>query len=109
MFLGFGGFGRMRQRTRRLLAAVGVSLLLGFQIFSAAYIAHEAEHECCGHGCPVCVQLQQYVAYFQLAGSGLEADAAVVSLPSVAAEQTVPAEVLPQSRSLVAQKVQFNE
>ena len=106
---GFGRFGRERQRLRQFFAAVGVAFLLGFQVFSAAYLAHEADHDCCGDGCPVCVQLQQCVENFQLTGSGLEADAAVVSLPSVAAEQTVPAEVLPQSRSLVDQKVQFNE
>ena len=99
----------MRQRTRRLLAAVGGALLLGFQIFSAAYIAHEAEHECCGHGCPVCVQLQQCVANFQLTGPGLEADTAVVSLPILATERLVPIKVALPNRSLVAQKIQFNE
>ena len=106
---GFGRFGRIRQRTRRLLAAVGATVLLGFQLFSSAYIVLEADHDCCGEGCTVCFQIQQCSESFQLTGSGLEVDAAVASLPSVAADQTVPAEVLPQSRSLVAQKVQFNE
>lgn len=106
---GFGRFGRVRQRTRRLLAAVGAAVLLGSQAFSSAYIALEADHDCCGEGCPVCFQIQQCAENLQLTGSGLEADAAVVSLPSVAADLTVPTEVLPQSRSLVAQKVQFNE
>ena len=106
---GFGRFGRIRQRTRRLLAAVGAAVLLGVQVFSSAYIALEADHDCHGEGCPVCFQIQQCAENFQLTGSGLEADAAVVSLPSVAADLTIPTEVLPQSRSLVAQKVQFNE
>ena len=106
---GFGQFGRMRQRTRRILAAVGVALLLGFQILSTAYIIHEADHDCCGEGCPVCVQLEQCVANFQQTGTGIEADTAVVSLPVFAADAAIPAEVQPQSLSLVAQKVQFNE
>ncbi len=106
---GFGRFGRIRQRTRRLLAAVGVAFLLGIQVFSAAYVAHEADHDCCGEECPVCVQLQQCVANFHLTGSGLEEDTTIVSLPILAAVRTVPIEVLPQCRSLVAQKVQFNE
>ena len=106
---GFGRFGRVRQQTRRLLAAVGVAFLLGCQIFSVAYIAHEADHDCEGEGCPVCVQLQQCVANFQLTGSGLEADTTTVSLPIVVADRIVPIEVLPQCRSLVTQKVQFNE
>ena len=99
----------MRQRTRRFLAAAGVGFLLGFQAFSTAYLIHEADHECCGEGCPTCVQLQQCVANFQLTGSGLEADTAVVSLPIIAADRILPVEVLPPNRSLVAQKVQFNE
>ncbi len=106
---GFGRFGRMYQQTQRLLAAVGVAFLLGFQIFSAAYIAHEADHECCGDGCPVCVQLQQCVANFQLIGSGLEADATSAPVPIITADQIVPVEVLPPPQSLVALKVQFNE
>lgn len=106
---GFGRFGRIRQRARRLLAAVGAAVLLGFQVFSSAYIVLESDHDCHGEGCPICFHIQQCTENFQLTGSGLEADAAVVSLPCVAADQTVPAEVLPQSRSLVAQKVQFNE
>ncbi len=106
---GFGRFGRVRQRIRRLLAAVGVAFLLGFQILSAAYVAHEADHDCSGEGCPICVQLQQCVANFQLTGSGLEADSAVVSLPIIAADRIVPVDVALPNRSLVAQKIQFNE
>ena len=106
---GFGRFGRVRQKTRRFLAAVGVAILLGFQAFSTAYVIHEADHECSGEGCQVCVQLQQCVANFQLTGSGLEADTAVVSLPIVATVRIVPVEVALPNRSLVAQKIQFNE
>ena len=106
---GFGRFGRIRQRTRRFLAAVGVALLLGFQAFSAIYITHEADHDCNGDDCPICVQLQQCVANFQLTGSGLEADAASVSLPVFAADRIIPVDVALPNRSLVAQKIQFNE
>ncbi|MBQ3097635.1 MAG: hypothetical protein IJI54_02570 [Kiritimatiellae bacterium] len=107
--MGFGLFGRIRQRTRRLLAAAGVALLLGFQTLSAIYITHEADHDCNGDDCPICVQLQQCVANFQLTGSGLEADAASVSLPVFAADRIIPVDVALPNRSLVAQKIQFNE
>jgi len=106
---GFGRFGRIRQRTRRFFAAVGVAFLLGFQAFSTAYLIHEADHDCHGEGCPICVQLQQCVANFQLTGPGLEADTAVVSLPITAPDRIVPVEVALSNRSLVAQKIQFNE
>ncbi len=106
---GFGQFGRMRQRTRRILAAVGVALLLGFQILSTAYIIHEADHDCCGEECPVCVQLRQCVANFHLTGSGIEADTTAVPIPVFAADAAIPAEVQLPILSLVSQKVQFNE
>ena len=91
------------------MAAVGVAMLLGFQVLSTGYVAHEADHDCCGEGCPICIQLQQCVANFQLTGSGLEADTAVVSLPIIAAVRILPVEVALPNRSLVAQKIQFNE
>ena len=43
---GLGRFGRVRQKTRRFLAAVAAGLFLAFQVFSAAYIVHEADHDC---------------------------------------------------------------
>ena len=107
--LGFGQFGRVREKTRRILSAVAAALFLGFQVFSAAYIIHETDHDCCGEGCPICVQLEQCVSNFQQTGSGLEADTTAVSLPTIVADRIVPVEVLPQCRSLVTQKVQFNE
>ena len=107
--LGFGQFGRIRQRTRRFLAAVGVALLLGVQAFSTVYIAHEADHDCCGDDCPICVQLQQCVANFQLTGSGLETDTATVPFPICATDRIIPVDVVQSCRSLVAQKIQFNE
>ena len=107
--MGFGLFGRIRQRTRRLLTAAGAALLLGVQALSAIYITHEADHDCNGDDCPICVQLQQCVANFQLTGSGLEADAASVPLPVCVADRIVPVDVVQSCRSIVAQKVQFNE
>ena len=93
--LGSGKLGRIRRRTRRLLAAVGVALLLGFPVLSAVYVTHEADHDCCGDDCPICVQLQQCVANFHLTGSGLEADTATVSLPICAADRIIPVDVVP--------------
>ncbi len=105
----FSRLGRAGQKTRRILAAVGAAFLLGVQVLSAAYVAHEADHDCSGEGCPICVQIQHCVANFQLTGTGTEADATTASLPITAADPIVPTEAVPTIRSLVAQKVQFNE
>ena len=109
VMFGFGRFGRMRQRTRQFLAAVGVAILLGFQVFSAAYVAHEADHECSGEGCPVCVQLQQCVANFQLAGSGLSSNPPQIGIPQTF-EGIAPVSVVElPSLTLVSLKVRFND
>ena len=106
---GFGRFGRMRQRTRRLLAAVGAAFLLGFQVISAAYIVHEADHECCGEECPVCVQLHQCAANFQLTGSGLPSDPPQIGVPPTF-EGIDPVSVVElPSLTLVSLKVRFND
>ena len=106
---GFGRFGRIRQRTRRLLAAVGAAFLLGFQVVSAAYIVHEADHECCGADCPVCVQLQQCVANFQLTGSGLPSDPPQVGVLPVFEGIASAAGVELPALTLVSLKVRLND
>ena len=111
--LGFGHFGRVREKTRRLLAAAGVALLLGFQALSAAYAIHEADHSHDHDGdeskCPVCLQLRHCIANFHLTGPGLDADATTASAPVAGALPVFPAEIALPSRTLVALKVQFNE
>ena len=109
IMFGFGRFGRVRQRTRRFLAAVGAAFLLGFQVFSAAYVAHETDHDCCGDGCPVCVQLQQCVANFQLAGSGLPSEPPHIGIPPTFEGIAPVADVEWPSLTLVSFKVRFND
>ncbi len=40
-----------RKRAGALLLAVGMALVL---FVSSAFLLHEAGHDCCGEGCPVC-------------------------------------------------------
>ena len=42
---------RNRRRLWALLLCLGLVAALSV---SAAYIVHEADHDCCGEGCPVC-------------------------------------------------------
>ena len=107
--LGVGRIGLFSQKARRLFAAVGAAVLLGFQVFSTAYVIHEADHECSGEGCPVCVQLQQCVANFQLAGSGLPSDPPQIGVPPTF-EGIDPVSVVElPSLTLVSLKVRFND
>lgn len=106
--LGVGRIGLFSQKARRLFSAVGAAILLGFQVFSTAYVVHEADHECSGEGCPVCVQLQQCVANFQLAGSGLPSDQPQIGVPPTFEGIAPVAAVELPSLTLVSLKVRFN-
>jgi len=107
--LGFNRFGHARDRIRRLLAVAGVALLLGFQAFSTITIIHEADHKCSCEDCPVCHELQQCVAYFQITGSGLEPNPAPLVEPVVFRDVVPCATVEPAHPTLVSLKVRLNE
>jgi len=107
--LGFGHLGRARQETRRLLAAIGVAFLLGVQALSTITIVHEADHDCCGEDCPVCAELQQCMAYFQLTGSGLEPEPLRLDQPTADEALAPVAAIEPIHPTLVSLKVRLDE
>ncbi len=107
--LGFGRFGRARQKIRRLLAVVGVSLLLGYQAFSAVVVIHEADHHCHGKDCPICMQIHQCVANFILTGSGFEPVHTQPDQPKYAGD-IIPAKLAETVHpTLVSLKVRMDE
>ncbi len=107
--LGFGTIGRKRQKIRRLLAAVSVALLLGVQALSAAYLAHEAYHECDGDHCQICLQLQHCIANFQLIGSGFEPEPMRLDTPAADTDVIPVAAVKPPRITLISLKVRMDE
>ena len=54
---------------RRIFSGVLAAFLLAALFFSSAFVAAEADHDCCGHDCPICLEMQNCVANFQLLGS----------------------------------------
>ena len=47
-----------RRRVSALILCVGLVLILAV---STAFIAHEADHDCCGEECPVCRMIALHV------------------------------------------------
>lgn len=45
-------------RSFRIAAGIMGLMMLVFVLFSAFYIAVEADHDCCGEGCPICACIQ---------------------------------------------------
>lgn len=69
--------------SRRIFSGLCAAFLLAVVFFSSAFIAHEANHDCSGHDCPVCQEMQAFVANVQLLGSSV-GGTALVATPSVA-------------------------
>ena len=51
-----------------MLAIVMISLI----VLSVGYIVREANHDCTGEDCPVCVQIEQCLNNFRTLGTGME-------------------------------------
>ncbi len=60
---------KISRRTGALLLLLSFAAVL---FLSSAYMIHEADHECCGHDCPVCAHIARMAALmesFALAGA----------------------------------------
>ena len=74
---------RPNAHTRRVLSGLCAAFVLATLAFSSVFVTVEADHDCGGHDCPVCLELQNCVANFQLLGSALDGEAAVPVPPAV--------------------------
>jgi len=75
----------LRERARRLVAGCLLLAFLASGLFSVLFVAHEAEHDCCGHDCPVCLALAQCAATLQLLGASRAPAQSVATLLSAPA------------------------
>jgi len=70
-----------RKRAGALLLCIGLVLVLSV---STAFIAHEADHDCTGEDCPVCLVLAINLRLLRAAGLALPVLTALFSLPASA-------------------------
>ena len=54
-----------RKRIGALMLCIGLILVLSV---SAAFIAHEADHDCCGEECPVCRMIAIHIRLLRTLG-----------------------------------------
>ena len=62
------------------MAGLCAAFVLATLAFSSVLVTVEADHDCHGHDCPVCQDMQICVANFQLLGSALGGEAVVPAL-----------------------------
>lgn len=70
---------RAIDRIRKMLSGLCGAFLLFSILFSSFFVIAEADHDCTGEECPTCVRLQVCLESFQLTGTPLPNDAALLS------------------------------
>lgn len=60
---------RPNAHTRRVLTGLCAAFMLATLAFSSVFVTVEADHDCDGHDCPICLEMQNCVANFLLLGS----------------------------------------
>ena len=73
---------RPNSMNRRVFSGLCAAFLLATLLFSSAFVADEADHDCSGHDCPTCLVIQNCIANLQLLGSS-PGGTATVSAPAV--------------------------
>ncbi len=96
-------------RFKRMPAIIMGILLSAIVLFSAFYIAAEAEHDCSGEDCPICVCIQQCERTLQQIAAGITELAATL-IPAILLAITVPLTVwVSVQGTLVSRKVRLND
>ncbi len=76
------GFIRNKRAFMTVAIIAGI-LLLSVSLFSAFYVTSEANHDCCGEGCPICAHIDQCTSILRSAGDGSAILGAVLLLTAI--------------------------
>ncbi len=97
-----------KSKALRIAAVTMGLMMLILVLFSAFYIAAEAEHECCDEGCPICACIQQCENTLHGIGDGTAAGLAVIA-PIILILLTAAFTITAVSRdTLISRKVRLN-
>ena len=97
-----------KSKALRIAAVTMGLMMLILVLFSAFYIAAEADHDCCGEGCPICACIHQCEKTLRGIGDGTAVRCAAVApviLILLAAAFVIPAVSLD---TLISRKVRLN-
>ena len=100
---------RPNARSRRLMAGLCGAFLLATLTFSSVFVATEADHDCSGSDCPVCLEMQNCVANFQLVGSSAASDESPLPTITLSPVETAPCARRAPVTTLQALDVRFDE
>lgn len=92
----------------RIAAAVTALAIVLFMFLSVLFIAHEADHDCSGEGCPICELIQMVENNIRQIGSGAALTVAVSSLAYLAAAVLTHGGLVVANTSPVLRKTRLN-
>jgi len=94
---------------RRFLNGVLGAFLLAVLSYSSAFASIEADHDCDGHDCAVCQEMQSCLGTCQLIGSAAAATASAVPDVSPAEPDFIPHASRARAITLLSLDVRFDE
>ena len=100
---------RPNAHTRRVLSGLCAAFVLAILAFSSVFISVEADHDCHGHDCPVCLEMQTCVANFQLLGSSTASGESPLPATTPFSVETVPCARRAPATTLQSLDVRFDE
>ena len=95
--------------SRKILAGLGAVLLLFALFFSSLFVAVEADHECSGSDCSICLDLQNCVNGFQQTGTPVVQGEIVPAVPAFHPEMIGAHTVRVPAPTLHSLHVRLNE
>lgn len=94
-------------RTIRFIALLVAALVLAAMLFSTAYIAAEADHDCTGEQCPICYQISICQNILKQFTSGATATALAVALTYMLLRSILPIQGVYTLTTLITFKVKL--
>ena len=94
---------------RRIMAGICAAFVLVTIFFSSALLAADADHDCAGRDCPICLEMQNCTANFQLLGSSAPSGTGILTATCQHPVETAPCAHRAPVTTLQSLDVRFDE
>ena len=94
---------------RRLFSGLCGAFLLLSILLSSVFVVAESDHDCSGHDCPVCIQIQTCLDGFQQTGMPIPPDVPSISCDPVPCEHFCARVYRAPATTLQSLDVRFDE
>ena len=100
---------RPNAQNRRVMSGLCAAFILTTIAVSSIFVTAEADHDCVGRDCPICIELQNCVTNFQLVGSSAAPCGGSLPARTLSTVETFPCVLRTPATTLHALNVRFDE